>query len=403
MSVLLGLLVAGAGLAATIVVPALALAGLVSCARAFTVLQRSRFRVFLGEDPTATPHADAPWPWLARRRAEVPRGRLARAWATAWATATWRQIAYHLLAGVLGTFEFIAVAGIWCAALAVIMILAGGWGSPAYAPLGLNLRDPVVLTAVSALSAAALLVAPWIARGCAAVDLAVARALLGPSRKQERAELTQWIAGLAQGRSAMIEAADAERRRIERDLHDGAQQRLVMLSMNLGLARASLPDLPDPARQVLASAHDEVKVALAELRDFVRGLHPAVLSDRGLDAALSGLAARSPIPVRLKVNLPQRPSPATEAVAYFVASEAITNVVKHARATRVEVTVQQVGQGASRLSLAITDNGCGGARPESGSGLRGLARRVESIDGTLDVTSPPGGPTRVTVELPCAL
>jgi signal transduction histidine kinase len=173
--------------------------------------------------------------------------------------------------------------------------------------------------------------------------------------------------------------------------------------MNLGLARASLPDLPDPARQVLASAHDEVKEALAELRDFVRGLHPAVLSDRGLDAALSGLAARSPIPVRLKVNLPQRPSPATEAVAYFVASEAITNVVKHARATRVEVTVQQVGQGASRLSLAITDNGCGGARPESGSGLRGLARRVESIDGTLDVTSPPGGPTRVTVELPCAL
>jgi signal transduction histidine kinase len=130
-----------------------------------------------------------------------------------------------------------------------------------------------------------------------------------------------------------------------------------------------------------------------------------VLNDRGLDAALSGLAARSPVPVRLKVDLARRPSPTTEAVAYFVASEALTNVTKHAHASAVDVTVSQRGdrQSGDRLVLVITDDGRGGARPEAGSGLRGLSRRVASIDGTLHVSSPPGGPTSISVELPCAL
>jgi len=164
-------------------------------------------------------------------------------------------------------------------------------------------------------------VAPWVARGLARVDVAVARALLGPSRTEE---LTQRVESLARSRADIVAATDAERRRIERDLHDGAQQRLVSLAMNLGMARESLADAPEPARRAIAAAHDEAIQALAELREFVRGLHPAVLNDRGLDAALSGIVARVPLPVRLRVDVARRCSSSIEAVAYFVVSEAVT-------------------------------------------------------------------------------
>jgi signal transduction histidine kinase len=417
MSVVLALLVAGAGLAVTIVVPAVALVALLACVQGFTALQRSRFTAFLGEDPAEGLPGGAGWPRRAQAEDGAQRRWLARAWTAAWAPATWRQISYHLLAGLVGMVGFAAVAGAWCLALVLSTVPLDGWGLPTYGPFGVDLQNPLVLAAVAALAAAALLTAPWIARAAAAVDLAAARALLGPTRMEERAELTQWVTGLAQSRVAMVEAADAERRRIERDLHDGTQQRLVALAMNLGIARASLPDLldmpdlpglPGSARAVvaaLAEAHEDAKQALAELRGFVRGLHPAVLNDRGLDAALSGLAARSPVPVRLQVDLPRRPSPITEAVAYFVTSEALTNVAKHAHASRVEVTVRQHGGGQheGRLSLAIIDDGCGGATPEGGTGLRGLAHRIASVDGTLDISSPLGGPTCVRAELPCAL
>jgi signal transduction histidine kinase len=344
------------------------------------------------------------WPGPARATGDKRRGVLARAWTTAWAAATWRQVAYHLLAGVVGICGFISVAFAWCAALVLISVLLDGWGLPASEPLGLNLHEPAVLAALAVLGVAVLLTAPWVVRATAAVDLGIARALLGPSRREERADLNRRVTGLAESRAALIEAADGERRRIERDLHDGAQQRLVTLAMNLGIARSSMPDLPAPARVALEQAHDEAKQALTELRDFVRGLHPAVLNDRGLDAALSGLAARCPVPVRLRVDLPQRPSPTVEAVAYFVASEALTNVAKHARASFVHVTVfQYTGRKQAKwLSLAVTDDGCGGASPEAGTGLRGLARRVASVDGDISVTSPPGGPTCITVEMPCA-
>jgi signal transduction histidine kinase len=404
MSVVLTLLVVGTGLAVTVVIPALALAALLGCVRGFTALQRSRFTVFLGADPAASRSQPAARPWPSDAAGERPRRLLARAWTWVWtmtsAAATWRQVAYHLLAGVIGLSGFITVACAWWAALVLCTLPLHGWALPADGPLGWNLRGLSVLTALTGLGIVALLTAPWVARGTAAVDLAAARALLGPSR----AELTRRVTGLAQSRAAPV---DAERRRIERDLHDGAQQRLVALAMNLGIARASLSDrdLPPPAREALTQAHAEAKQALAELRGFVRGLHPAVLNDRGLDAALSGLAARSPVPVRLRVELAQRPSPTTEAVAYFVASEALTNVAKHAGASQVDVTVCQRGNGrqGGRLSLVIVDDGGGGARPEAGTGLRGLAHRVASVDGTLIVTSPPGGPTSITVELPCAL
>ncbi len=169
--------------------------------------------------------------------------------------------------------------------------------------------------------------------------------------------------------------------------------------MNLGMARAAFTDLPGPARETISRAHEEAKQALKELRDLVRGLHPAVLSDEGLDAALSGLAARAPLPVRLRVEVPERASPTIEAVAFFVISEALANVAKHARASAAEVTARREGD---LLLLEVTDDGRGGAEPDAGTGLRGLSQRVGSVDGRLSIDSPPGGPTTISVELPCA-
>ena len=214
------------------------------------------------------------------------------------------------------------------------------------------------------------------------------------------------VESLARSRAEIVAATDAERRRIERDLHDGTQRRLVSLAMHLGMARASLTDAPEPVRQVIEQAHDEATEALAELRQLVRGLHPAVLDDRGLDAALSGIAANAPLPVRLRVDVPARCSPAVEAVAYFVVSEALTNVAKHADASHAEVSVGPTG---NRLRVVVTDDGHGGATLDpsdpspngGGTGLRGLSQRVAAVDGTLTVDSPPGGPTAITVELPC--
>ncbi|MDG4860927.1 histidine kinase, partial [Streptomyces sp. T-3] len=170
--------------------------------------------------------------------------------------------------------------------------------------------------------------------------------------------------------------------------------------VNLGLARATLPDLPPEARRVIDEAHSEAKAAIEELNQLVRGLHPAVLEDRGLDAALSGIAARAPFPVRLRVEAAERPAPAVEAVAYFVVSEALANVTKHAHAGQAEVSVVRRG---GILRVTVTDDGVGGADPEAGSGLRGLRRRVASVDGTFALDSPAGGPTVITVELPCVL
>ncbi|MCW7991801.1 histidine kinase, partial [Streptomyces platensis subsp. clarensis] len=227
--------------------------------------------------------------------------------------------------------------------------------------------------------------------------------------------LARRVADLTESRAGAVDAADAERRRIERDLHDGAQQRLVSLALNLGIAKATLKDLPPEARAVIEAAHQEAKEAIEELGNLVRGLHPAVLDELGLDAALSGLAARSPLPVRLRVDLPprrtgaqggepgsgdgERAASAVEAVAYFVVSEALTNVAKHAReATRADVTVTRLG---AILRVVIADDGVGGADPSRGSGLRGLAQRVRSVDGTFRMSSPVGGPTMMSVELPC--
>ncbi|HEY2307685.1 MAG TPA: histidine kinase, partial [Streptosporangiaceae bacterium] len=238
---------------------------------------------------------------------------------------------------------------------------------------------------------------PWLVMASVRWDLKFATDLLGPSRAER---LARRVTDLTESRAAVVDAADAERRRIERDLHDGAQQRLVSLAMNLGLARATLKDRPEDARTALAEAHEEAKEALGELRNLVRGLHPVVLEDRGLDAALSGIAARSPVPVRLAVDVPRRVPPTVEAVAYFMVSEALANVAKHAQASAARVDVWLDG---ALLRLSVADDGIGGADAARGSGLTGLAQRAASVDGRFEIVSPVGGPTTIMVELPCEL
>jgi signal transduction histidine kinase len=246
-----------------------------------------------------------------------------------------------------------------------------------------------LLTAVAGL---ALLVAgPWALRGVLAIDALAIRGLLGPTT------LTERVRDLEESRAYAVEDSAAALRRIERDLHDGAQARLVALAMNLGAAKEYLDEVDaDPrSRELVGSAHRNAKEALTELRDLARGIHPPVL-DSGLDTALATLAARSPVPVDLAVDLTGRPTPAVETIAYFCVAELLTNVAKHSGATRATVTV---GQRDGVLYLRVGDDGAGGARP--GGGLTGLADRARTVDGRLEISSPVGGPTVVTVELPC--
>ena len=343
-----------------------------------TALQRSRLHATLGlEFPAALrPASLGRWPLGPLR-----------------SPATWRQLGYHAVSLFTGLAGGALVAACWLLPVVTAGLLLTG--EP-----GVSFPWALIILLVAALFAA-----PWLARGVSHADEAAARALLGPSRSEELAERVET---LARSRADIVKATDAERRRIERDLHDGAQQRLVSLAMNLGIARASLTDAPEPARKAIADAHDEAVLALSELREFIRGLHPAVLNDRGLNAALSGLAARAPLPVRVQVDLPRPAGASIEAIAYFIVSESLANIAKHARATHAEVSVTRQG---NRLQITVADDGVGGAAIPppgdgpagawSGTGLRGLVQRAAAVDGTLSIDSPPGGPTVITAELPC--
>ncbi len=348
----------------------------------FTRWQRARFAAYLGVSLPGRPWHRGGEPW----------GRWI--WREVVAADTWRQVGYHLVAGVVGFFAAALVLGCWSGGLLLGTVVLHSQLQPP----GLGAPRPAALAVLTTAGVLLILAAPWVARGAAALDLSIARTLLEHNSSDE---LTRRVQSLAASRVEVVAAADAERRRIERDLHDGAQQRLVSLAINLGITRTMLADVPGPARQAIENAHEEAKRALSELRDFVRGLHPVVLDDRGLDAALSGVTARSPVPVRLRVQMDERPSQTTEAIAYFVVSEALANAAKHAKASRVEIVVDQPVP--RRLRIAITDDGIGGARVEGGggTGLRGLAQRASSVDGTFRLDSPPGGPTRIVVELPC--
>ncbi|WP_078901487.1 sensor domain-containing protein [Actinacidiphila yeochonensis] len=235
-------------------------------------------------------------------------------------------------------------------------------------------------------------VLPFLARAMAALDRSLVRGLLSPSDGLERR-----IAELESDRGVVVDTAAADLRRIERDLHDGAQARLVALAMDLGLAREKLLEDPEAAAKMVGEAHGEVKIALQELRDLARGIHPAILTDRGLDAALSSVASRCTVPVAVNVDLAARPAEAIEGIAYFTVSELLQNVSKHSRARGASV---EVWRGGDRLMLQVRDDGKGGADVSGGSGLAGLAERLRSVDGLFVVSSPEGGPTVVTAELP---
>ena len=312
------------------------------------------------------------------------------------ARSTWLPTAYALIRLPFSLLQAIVVLSVWGLGVALVALPAYNGALPGgHAHLGAFALNNLAWVALGVvIGVAMLLAAPSLTRVLAAEDAAVARWLLGPGRQ---ARMEARIGELETSRAGVVDAAETERRRIERDLHDGAQQRLVSLAMELGRARAKFASDPQAAEAIVGQAHEQAKEALTELRNLVRGVHPPVLSDRGLDAALSGLAALSPVPVTVRVDLPVRPPAGVEAIAYFVVAEALTNVAKHAKASRALVTVTRSGD---LLNVAISDDGVGGASLD-GQGLSGLAARVAGIDGRLLVTSPDGGPTVIEAVLPC--
>ncbi len=314
-----------------------------SMVRGFGDLERRWVRRMLG---TPLPPAD---------RAPVEGGVLRRWRMRLVDSTTWRDLAYLLIAFPLSVVEF-----------------AVGLASIVLVPM-------------------AIWVAPWI--GWVHGSLAIA--LLGPNRAERlRVKAQQLQASRARG----VDAAEAERRRIERDLHDGAQQRLVAVALNLGRVKNKLDKEPDAVRALIEEAHTDAKLAVSELRDLARGIYPAVLGDRGLDAALSALAAKTPIPVEVAVDIEPRPPAAVETTAYFIAGETLTNVAKHSGATEAQVKAWRTDD---KVIIEITDNGHGGAEVRPGGGLAGLADRAATIDGVMTVVSPEGGPTVVRADLPC--
>ena len=356
------------------------------CAGWFARFERARFGFFLGTRIVSWPasaRAGYRWGLVPRRRMYAER-------------ATWGELGYALARLPVSVIAVVLSMLAWSLSLVLITLPLYDRALPAGgAQIGdVVFRSTPVLTASAVLGVLLLLASPPLTRGLAAVDAALARLLLAP-----RSDLAARVTELEISREKVVDAAEAERRRIERDLHDGAQQRLVALAMELGRAKAKFADDVDAAKDLVDQAHAEAKAALTELRDLVRGVHPPVLTDRGLDAALSGLAARCPVHTDVSVEMPVRPKGSVEAVAYFVVAEALTNVAKHSRATHANVVVEGHGYPGT-LSIVISDDGIGGADP-AGAGLAGLAGRVAGVDGTLTVESPSGGPTIISAVLPC--
>jgi signal transduction histidine kinase len=388
--------------AAAVVVTGLLLALLVAtgAARELGSLQRQLAARLLGARIAAPPPA---------RRSPGGLGRLGPGLRDG---AGWRAAAYLALklpVALLGLYA----AFFWAAGL-VNLSYPFWWGAFRNHPPGVRLNPVPVFTpfgwfgqgtfrvatlpgtfAAAAAGVAMLLAAPWVTRAVASADRWLIRGLLGPGR------LAQRVRDLEQSRALAVDDAAAMLRRLERNLHDGAQIRLATLAMNLGMAKEKLGDAgevtdADAARELIDAALRGAKDALGELRGLARGIHPPVL-DHGLADALATLTADSAIPAELKVSIPVRPTPAIETIAYFCAAELLANAAKYSFANKIEIRAdgrQDV------LLLRVSDDGTGGADPARGSGLAGLAHRVAVVDGRLAIASPPGGPTQVTVELP---
>ncbi|MFC9232664.1 sensor histidine kinase [Streptomyces decoyicus] len=333
----------GAGLAVTVIGLPLLASGLGAC-RVYGQLERARARALLGV------RIPEPSPLRAREQGFLP-----RVWACLKDPVAWR----HAL------FASIRLPWVVLTFTVVVASLFVAW--PAL---------------------------PWVARWLSNVDRAMVRGLLSPSDELERR-----IAELESDRVTVTDTAAADLRRIERDLHDGAQARLVALAMGLGLAKEKLLEgrTDESVAAMVDEAHGEVKLALQELRDLARGIHPAILTDRGLGPALASLAGRCTVPATTAVDLDERPAPAIEGIVYFTVSELLQNISKHSAARQASV---EVWRAKGRLLIQVTDDGRGGARLDGGSGMAGLAERLGSVDGLFVLDSPVGGPTRVTAEVP---
>ncbi|MET7451166.1 sensor domain-containing protein [Streptomyces sp. NPDC005574] len=380
----------GAGLLVTFLgIPVLA-AGLAGC-RGLGALERARARGLLGLEV-----AD-PEPLRARRN-----GALGWMGAVLKSGTSWRTVLYAVLQFPWAVFSFAVAVIFWVYGWALLTYPLWFWLFPMYGGQGglqlygdeqhsVFLDNPFEIGVTALVGLLFTLASPWIVRALTTVDRLMVHGLLGPTRLSAR------VVELESDRGVVVDTAAADLRRIERDLHDGAQARLVALAMDLGLAKEKLTEDPQAAARMVGEAHGEVKTALQELRDLARGIHPAVLTDRGLDAALSSVASRCTVPVRVEVDLTERPAAAIEGIAYFTVSELLQNVSKHSGAGSASVDVWRV---EDRLMLQVEDDGQGGADASGGSGLAGLAGRLDAVDGILVVDSPAGGPTRITAELP---
>jgi signal transduction histidine kinase len=349
-------------------------------------LERRRLRM-VDVRPVGSGHRNAapagPVSWLRARYADP---------------ATWREVGYACLLATVA--PVLSIAGLLAAPLigffiaSPLLVLAQ---RPSGGPVALAFGQVVTVGQTLPYVIAGVLLlplVPYLLTLLAGAHAAVARALLlGGPAEQLRAELVE----VSRSRARLADAFEAERRRIERDLHDGAQQRLVGLTLQLGLARLDLPP-GSPAAGSVAAAHEQAKQLMAELRELIHGIQPQVLTDLGLPAALGELADQAPVPVAVEAHLAGRLPSQTENTAYFVVAEALTNIAKHSGATGASVTARQHD---NLLTIEISDNGRGGADPHRGSGLTGLADRVAVTGGRMLLSSPDGGPTLLRVELPC--
>ena len=343
--------------------------------------ERSRLRAFL--------NVSIPTPYRDMSRSG---NALKRAWSYARNPQLWRDIAYLLILFPLGIVELVIALLPWSYFVAPVVHALGG----DYTLNGWHINTGFEAWLAPVVGVIVLVPLSILINLTATLHGELGKRFLGTSTEEI---LTERVEELTESRSAIMRAMYLERRRIERDLHDGAQQRLVNLAMELGRAREKLDTDPAAARRLIEESHEDAKAILTELRDLVRGIHPAVLSDRGLDAAISAIAGRSPIPVAVDVDLHDRQPDEVEGTAYFVVVEALTNVAKHSGATEANVSIKREG---GWLRITVSDNGRGGADPEKGTGLRGLRDRIAALDGRFSLVSPPGKGTVLTVEIPCA-
>jgi len=310
--------------------------------------------------------------------------------------STWKDLGWHLLLLPVGIIDFTVVVTAWFVAFGLLTVPLWWWALPASDPteLGIFTVDSWGYAFLAmAIGIVALPVAAALVRGTAAASGALSQLVLGPSRRQ----LEERVEVLAQTRAGAVDAAAAELQRIERDLHDGAQARLVALALDLGMAEDRFDRDPEGARELVEKARAEAKLAMTELRDLARGIRPALLSERGLGEAIGALAARTPLPTTVDVDLDGRLPAPVELAAYFTVAEGLTNAVKHAEARSAKV---HLWRDNGRLRIEVRDDGRGGADTD-GHGLDGLRKRLAALDGTLAIASPQGGPTVLYAEVPC--